>query len=344
VKSKWFAYMLLLVFGVQAQYRALSRSDRAEFERVYQAVKIAFYSEMNYTAIIKFVPELIARYESIMLDPSCKKIRPLFLDMAGLLAKARNSGIVDSLEHVIISKKKEGDNRELLKTYDEILPQMAPLDTLRFRSHQMYYNGLAISIAKNKTTDTYAFLSTLKYLEHSILDDVRVNVKDKFGDRVAQLSAAMNPDSIVAFQETYPGIRRDDMSALLDRSRAAMRQSLLRRPSMQGYLDYKRLFGDDKVLKEVIINQAFKCTLGTITDPASLREYVAQFPQEGPRLWNQLEDSLFARWSSNRNSLTTNNYFRLFPQGRYFPIIQDHVQSMQSFPSYSRNYYGRAEE
>lgn len=330
--------MFLMVVNVKSEYRALSRGDRADFLQTYEAIKIAM-AEKNYRAIIRFTPDLIIRYESIMLDPSCAMIRPQFLEMNEILRDARNIRAADSLEEIITSTQRTGDIREQLRTYDTILLSLAALDTLRYRSHLMYYNGLAVSIANSKTMDTYSFLSSLKFIDTSILENYRITVKDKFDVRIAQLSAAMNPDSIVAFQAMYPGVHKDDIAALLDRSRLSMRHSLLRRPSMQAYREYKRIFGDDPALKEVLSKQAFEEALGTIPDPAPIKEYVTLFPEDGPRMWNQYEDSLFAKWSSRRTSVNTQAYMRLYPQGRYAAIIQDHFQSIQSLSTYSPGYF-----
>ncbi|MBN1292361.1 MAG: hypothetical protein JXB48_11025 [Candidatus Latescibacteria bacterium] len=330
--------LLLIPSFTLAEYKALSRGERAAFLDAYQAVKIAA-GERNYNAIIKFAPSLISKYESIMLDPSCRNIRPQFLDMGRILLQVRNLRAADSLEAVIAVKRGSGNTRELLKAYDSILPSLAYYDTSRYQAHLMYYNGLTVTISNENNVDSYAFLASLKFIDPAILDSYRVKVQKKFDVRLAQLSAIMNPDSILAFQASYPGIHKDDIDALFDRSRIAMRQSLLRQPSLSGYRDFKRVFGDDPKLKEKMSGYVFQQALSTIPDPVPIKEFTLLFPEESAQIWNQYEDSLFARWSSRRNQINTRAYMRLFPQGRYAAIIQEHFQSIQSFSAYTPDYF-----
>jgi hypothetical protein len=259
--------------------------------------------------------------------------------MNQMLRDARNTRAADSLEAIIAEKKATCNTQQLLLVYDTILPVMSVLDTSLYQSHLSYYNGLAITLANNKTMDTYTFLSSLRYVDNSILESFLRTVNDKFDIKIAQLSASMNPDSIYSFQLQYPNIRKDDVAALLDRSRLAMRQSLLRKPSIVGYKEYKRMFGDDLTLKDVVSKQAFKGALGTIPDPAPIKEYITYFPDEGSIMWNRFEDSLFIKWSSWRSTTNTNAYLKLFPQGKYSSIIQDHVSSVDAVSSFSPGYF-----
>ena len=332
------SFMIFFTAISSAEYKALSRGDRSAFLDAYRAVKIAV-EEKNYKAIIKFAPSLITKYESIMLDPSCRNIRPQFLDMSRILLQVRNLRAADSLEEVIEAKKKTGNTRELLQTYDSILPALAYYDTLRYQAHLMYYNGLTVTISNENNVDSYAFLASLNFIDPAILDSYRMKVQMKFDVRLAQLSAIMNPDSILAFKSSYPGIHKDDVDALFDRSRIAMRKSLLRQPSLSGYKDFKRIFGDDPKLKESMTGYVFKKSLGTIPDPMPIKEFAVLFPEESSQIWNQYEDSLFAKWSSRRNQINTKAYMRLFPQGRYASIIQDHFQSIQAFSAYTPDYF-----
>ena len=333
---------LAIVFAIpshtSAEYKALSRGERSAFLDAYQAVKIAA-GEKNYLAIIKFAPSLITKYESIMLDPSCRNIRPQFLELNRILLEVRNLRAADSLEAVIAARRKSGNTRELLQVYDSILPSLAYYDTLRYQVHLMYYNGLTVTVSNENSVDSYAFLASLRFIDPAILDSYKVKVQKKFDVRLAQLSAIMNPDSILAFQSSYPGIHKDDVDALFDRSRVAMRQSLLRMPSLSGYRDFKRVFGDDPKLKEKMTAYVFQQALSTIPDPMPVREFTLFFPEESARIWNQYEDSLFARWSSQRSRINTKAYMRLFPQGRYAAIIQEHYQSIQSFSAYTPDYF-----
>ncbi|MBN2436251.1 MAG: hypothetical protein JXK07_13380 [Spirochaetes bacterium] len=331
-------FLLFLTISATAEYRALSHKDRAEFLNSFQAVKIAL-AEKNYQAIIRFVPEIITRYESIMLDPDCKTIRPHFLSMNQMLREARNIRATDSLEAIIAEKKATCNTYQLLQVYDSILPVMSVLDTSLYQSHLSYYNGLAITLANSKTVDNYSLLSSLRHIDNSVLESFLRTINDKFNMKIAQLSASMNPDSIYAFHVQYPNIRRDDIVALLDRSRLAMRHSLLRKPSLLGYKDYKKIFGDDPTLKDALSKQAFKSSLGSIPDPSAIKEYIAYFPEDGSAIWNRFEDSLFIKWSSWRSTTNTNAYLKLFPQGKYAAIIQDHVTSADAVSAYSPEYF-----
>jgi hypothetical protein len=146
-------------------------------------------------------------------------------------------------------------------------------------------------------------------------------------ERIAQLSAAMNCDSLIAFQKKYPGVRSEDISALIERSRTAQRQSIMRQPTIKGYEHHRELFGDDPKLKQSIRNYSFKMALGVAADPEPLKEYLKLFPGEEREVWAAFEDSLYTRWSIQHTQTSAATYLRTYPNGRYVALISEAGQA-----------------
>lgn len=309
-----------------SSYKALSKKDRNDFLNSYKAVKTA-YIESNYHSILKFTPELLIRFESIMLDPRCKNLRLLYSEMDHICKDVQVSSTINSLETIIQIKQSTGDIRGALLTTDTILSLIASVDSIKYQIRYSIYDSLIREISKDKSISTYSFLVSLKYVKTNYLNEYRNGIQDKFDNKIAQLSALMNPDSINVFKTHYPGIRNDDVSALFERSRIALKHSISRQPSIQGYMHYRELFGDDKMLKDVIHQQSITLSLYPNPDPEHLKEYVKLFPDEEQSIWASFEDSLFNLWNSSKSPIKAQNYLHYYPQGRYSSVIMDYIKS-----------------
>lgn len=310
-----------LIFSSQAgTYRSLSNADKKDFIKSYRAVKES-YSKHNFAPVIQFSPELIERFESIMMDPQCKKLRPLYEEMINIHSSVCKSKAIDSLEAIISSYRKSGDHQKMLLILDQFLPTIALLDSSKYRNHKAFYDSLIENVSKEKSMSTYSFIASLRYSNHEQLHSFQLTLHDKFDDKIAQLSANLNADSLKQFQISYPGVRTADITALLDRSRVFMKQSILRQPSIQEFFRFKSIFGNDKLLQNAIKKHVFKLSLYPNPDPAALKEYLKLFPEEEQTVWATFEDSLFSFWNSTRDPTKAQNYLRFYPEGRYSSII-----------------------
>jgi len=316
-------YLLLIILiavGLQAEYHPLTEAQKGAFRDSYQAVRQAF-EEKNYISIIRFTPEIIARYESIQFDPDCKKLRTMYNEMSEILNRVKGAKTADSLEAIIARAQLSSDKKDLLVSYDTILPVLFSADSSRFRVHYDYYQHIVSGLTSSNKTDTYTFLSSLKYVDPQTLEKYGKAIRKQFDIKIAELSAAMNPDSILAFQKLYPHIEKNDISALLERSRLSMRQSISRHPTIYDYLHYRELFGDDKLLKKVIFNKGMYEAMSGVPDIRTLKDYVKLFPEDAEDVWGSFEDSLYVKWSKTRDPLRADNYFRFYPQGRYTSLL-----------------------
>jgi len=330
VKKSIFLIIISLFVLSSASYKSLTNNDKKEFENAYKAVKSSFF-DRNFDQIIKFTPEILINYESLMFDPDCKKLRPLYEEIQQILGYVRNSKKIDSIEtagEAYLSSKK---NKKALMLYDDALEFLYSADSAKYPKYRARYDSLIFEISKDKTMATYSFIASLKYVDREFLKTYRNGIHDQFEYKIAELSASLNPDSIKAFQTTYPGIRSDDVDALLERARIALRHSTIRQPSMAGYTHYKALFGDDRLLHQTIKKQAFKLSLYPNPDPNPLKDYIKVFPDEEQTVWANFEDSLYSFWNKTHSPFKAQDYLRFYPQGRYAAYIVSPQMSQNSY-------------
>lgn len=326
-------FLIVITLSSLAQadgYRPLSRKDRRDFVQAYHAVKVAF-KQSNFGAIFRFAPGIITRFESVILDPDCAKLRPYYHELKDILFRVRDHRKIDSLEAGLNHERSIGDTKDLLLAYDSALPIMKALDIHTYIRHKKTYDSLVTALPGPKTMSEYSFLASLSCIDSSYIERYRESIQDKFDARMAQLSASMNADSILAFQKSYPTVQSDDVAALLERSRIALKQSLSRRPSLPGYLGYRNLFGDDPMLKEIILIQTLKLSLYPTANPTPLREYIRVFPDDEQSVWAAFEDSLYVEWQSGDDLERAREYLRLYPQGRYATVVKDAIRPIEPF-------------
>ena len=309
------AWVLVAVAG---EYQSLDKQARNEFQKSYKAIKIA-YQERNYGPILRFAPIMQKKYESILLDPSCKKIRPMYNELGKIICNVTYEMKVDSLYRLVSGCLDRGDMESALLHYDAMLSLVKEDSMLVERKRQ--YDSLVRIVTSKKSMHSYSFLASLRHVDQDDLFGLRNAIHEVFDERIAQLSASMSCDSIIQFRKSFPGVRPDDMAALLDRARMAQRRSLLRQPSFLGYAEFRELFGNDDKLKQCIKKMAFKMAFSVAADPAPLREYIKLFPNEEQEIWNGFEDALYNDWRSKQTSIAAATYLRFFPNGRYTGIV-----------------------
>jgi len=334
VKKLMFLIVIALaVLASASTYKSLTSKDKKDFENAYKAVKSSFLDK-NYEQIIKFTPEILSTYESVMFDPDCKRLRPYFEEIRQILIYVRNSKKIDSIENAGTSYLANKENKKAVVLYDDALEFLYAADSANYPKYKARYDSLIIEISKDKTMATYSLISSLKYVDREFLKSYRNGIHDQFETKIAELSASLNPDSIKAFETAYPGIRSDDVDALLERARIASRHSMLRQPSVAGYVHYKALFGDDKLLHQSMKQKAFKLALYPNADPNPLKDYIKLFPDEEQIVWTNFEDSLYSVWNRTHNPIKAQEYMRFYPQGRYAGQIapQMAIMPQNSFP------------
>lgn len=336
MRISYLVLMVLLTVSIRAEYHPLTDAQKIEFRDSYQAVRQA-YEEKNYVPIIRFTPEIISRYESVLFDPDCKKYRQMYVEMSEIYNRVKGAKTADSLEAVIAQAQLSSDKKDLLVSYDTILPILFAADSSRFRVHYYYYQHIVSGLTSSDKMDTYTFLSSLKYVDSTTLEKYSKSIRSQFDLKIAELSAAMNPDSILAFQKQYPHIKMNDIAALLERSRLSMRHSISRHPTIYDYLHYRELFGDDKLLKSILFSKGMKEAMCIVPDIRTLKDFVKLFPEDADIVWGTFEDSLYVNWSRTRDRMRADNYFRFYPQGRYTSLLS--VQKEEPVGMYTKDFH-----
>jgi hypothetical protein len=322
--NKITAILLVSVVGCfAAEYKPLSGADQKLLVDNYKAVKEA-YAEKNFASILKFVPEMITKFESVIMDPECKKLRPLYLEIELILDNVRYSIGMDSLDQEATGFLKKNDIESALVTYDKILSALHRNDSNNIPKFRKKFDSLVVKAEKKQNLATYSILTSLTHINRERLKGCKYEMSDQFDEKIARLSASMNPDSLYQFKKNYPDVKPDLVRELVDRARTAMRQSLLRQPSISGYLHYKELFGDDKLLHDALKNRCFTLAFAVETpDPLPIKDFVTLFPEEEQKIWQEFEDFLFQKWNKKPSEIYAQNYLKLFPQGRYAQIVYE---------------------
>jgi len=303
------------------EYRPLSGADKKALADNYNAVKEAF-TEKNYASILKFAPDMLMKFESVLMDPECKKLRPLYVEIGVILDYVRYTIGIDSLNYGAALYLKRNDIESALVTYDKLLSALNKNDSDNISRFRKKFDSLAAIAEKKQSMATYSILTSLTHINRESLKGCRYEMSDQFDEKIAQLSASMNPDSLYQFKKKYPDVKPEMVTELIDRARVAMRQSLLRQPSTIGYLHYKELFGDDKLIRDALKNRCFSMAFAAETpDPLPVKDFVTVFPEEEQKIWKEFEDSLYKKWNAKPSEISAQSYLKLFPQGRYSQII-----------------------
>jgi hypothetical protein len=288
----------------------------------YNAVKEAV-TEKNYASILKFAPDMIIKFESVLMDPECKRQRPLYVEIETILDYVRYAIGIDSLNYEAGLYLKKNDIESALVTYDKILSALNKNDSDNIPKFRKKFDSLVVIAEKKQSMATYSILTSLTHINRESLKGCRYEMSDQFDEKIAQLSASMNPDRLYQFKKNYPDVKPEMVTELIDRARVAMRQSLLRQPSTIGYLHYKELFGDDKLIRDALKNRCFSMAFAVeqLPDPLPVKDFVTVFPEEEQKIWKEFEDSLYKKWNVKPSEISAQSYLKLFPQGRYSQII-----------------------
>ena len=270
-----------------------------------------------------------------MLDPACRKLRKRYHDLTDILETVNYRVARDSVRQEVRQHLERHNIESALVCVDQMLSMLAHDDSTRNGTKNLF-DSLVSVVKSGNSMHAYSLLAALNNTSKEDLEELRATMHEAFDERIAQLSASLDSDSIRHFMSMYPGVRPDDLNALLERSRTAQRQSLLRHPSFQGYAQYRDMFGDDEKLKKSIRRNAFKRAFTGAADPGPLKEYIALFPEEEQETWKTFEELLYKEWTRRQTRTAAQEYLRLFPNGRYASMISS---VSTDYPVAEEDYY-----
>lgn len=317
--------LALIVAGAcsAGEYKPLSGEDKKALCNNYKAIEKAS-EEKNYAAIIKFVPPMLTRFESVLMDPECKKLRSLYIEIRNIYEYSLYAVKIDSMKRTEEKYLEKNDIESALVVIDKILSELKTTDTANVLKIKKQFDSLVVMAEKKNNMATYSILTSLANINRESLKGCQYQMADQFEERIAQLSASMNVDSIVVFKRKYPDVKPELVSEILDRARGGMRQSLVRQPSISDYLHYKTFFGDDRLIREALKRRCFRMAFAVeIPDPMPVKDFVTLFPDDEQKIWKEFEDSLYQKWNAKPSETTAKNYLKLFPEGRYAQNIYD---------------------
>jgi hypothetical protein len=316
-------FLIAALNCIAGEYHPLSGVEKKSLVDNYKAIKAAF-AEKNYVSIQRFAPVMLSKFESVLMDPECRKLRPFYIEIESILGFVRYAVKIDSINAEASLYLARNDIESSLVAYDNLLTALQENDSENTIKFKKKFDTLVAIAEKKKSMATYSILTSLNHINREGLKGVRYEMMDQFDEKLAQLSASMNPDSLYKFQKNYSDIKPEMVMALLDRARGAMRQSLVRQPSIDGYSHYKSLFGDDKLIREALKRRCFRMAFAMETpDPLPVKDFVSIFPEDEQKIWKEFEDSLYQKWNAKPSEIAAKNYLRLFPEGRYSQNIYE---------------------
>ncbi|MCL2690605.1 MAG: hypothetical protein FWE57_12285, partial [Chitinispirillia bacterium] len=209
MKSLFILIFVIAAAAYSLDYTPLSRADKRAFVNAAKAIEMAA-AQGSYGGVLRFGPGLLERYESILLDPGSKDLRPLYENIEKLLGDVVLLGIVDSFQLSIDKLIKVNNYYGALQKYDDYFDYLQSIknDSL-LAIHEPLYRKYV-----NKHFDgsyhNYTELAKLKYIDKNQLDSLREIVENSFRESFVNISSS-SIEELFRFKAQYPGLFDNDI-------------------------------------------------------------------------------------------------------------------------------------
>jgi len=265
---------VLVLGGLAQEYKPLSRGERKAFISAANAVKAAA-EEGNYVGVMRFGPSIVKKYESVLLDPASKDLRPLYLEVETLIKDVALIEAVDTFEIGIKRLVSDGDYWGALKKYDDYFDYLISRGTDSLVSvHKPIYLSCTLKLFTGDFESLKKLLS-LRYVDSAVLDSLRHTVEAGFKDRFVSLSSI---DDLFAFQAQYPGLYKDDIANLINNYRMKWRLNIKRRPTVEKVEEFYTVFPEKDRIVDSVYQKLLYDDFSKNMDVTSASKYLSHFP------------------------------------------------------------------
>jgi len=268
---------VIVPFAVYAQgYAPLSNKDKKSFLATSKALEAAA-AEGSYDGILRFGPGVLKKYESVLLDPGSKDLRPLYMNIEKLISEVALLGAVDSFQVGIEKLINANDYYGALVKYDSYFDYLHTNknDSL-LALHKPVYR-MCVEKYFDGRYETYRQLSALKYCDKKVVDSLRGIVERSFKDAFVTVSSS-SIEELFRFRAQYPGIFSEDIENLIQSHKARWRLGLKRRPSIETIERYLVVFPDKDRMVDSLYHKVLYDNFVKEKDVISASKYLAHFP------------------------------------------------------------------
>jgi len=271
-------------------YKPLRRAERKAFLLDAKAVKSAA-EEGNYVGVMRFGPGIVTKYESILLDPASKDLRPLYTEIEMLIKDVALLEAVDTFEVGIKKLIARGEYLSALHKYDDYFDYLLEKnnDSLVKIHKPVYVDCMSKSFAGN--FESLKTLLSLKYGDRLVLDSLRHVVEASFKDKFVSLSSI---EDLFAFQAQYPGLFKDDIENMINSYRLKMRLGVKRKPTIE-----------------------------------KVEAFYGVFPEKDRIVDSVYQKLLYDDFSKNMDIMTASKYLTHFPAGKYSTELRTFIDVQQ---------------
>jgi len=285
-----------------AAYKPLSKSEKKQFLKSADALEIAF-SERNFEGIQRFAPEILSRYESIVLDPECMKLRPIYKRISDLYIKSGFEIQYDSLQALL--KIKTGSPRTTLERYQPLLRFLKDKNDSLFQYHMSVLEGFQDKFFKaNPTLNTLHFISSLAFYSIKLWETQSDQLKSELQKEFSNLTFQHDKEKLIEFAKKYPGVFEVEIQSLISRAKLKERASILKKPSLE-----------------------------------AIDKYYKSYPEQDKKLDGIAENLFFKMWDTNKSDSLANEFTQRFPRSRYTFTITEWLKS-QTIQNVDSSYAG----
>jgi len=274
-----FALTLFAAFCfAQNYYKPLTKAERREFVRDAEAVKIA-NNDGNYAGVIRFGRGIVEKYESILLDPSSRGLRPLYDSIKDIVDDVALRVVADSFELNLEKVLKSGDYYQLLQRYDEYFDYLAGRgsDTAGIGKHKTLYQQSVLRYFDG-SFDKLKDLTGLRYVSVAVLDSLRHIVEVSFRDVFVGVMASSNIGDLFQFKVDYPGLYTQEIGDLIANHKAKWRSSLKRWPSIDKIEQYYVVYPEKDKMVDSVYQKLLYADFRKNQDLTSASKYLSCFP------------------------------------------------------------------
>jgi len=285
--------ILVINAGYCKEYQPLTGKEKKEFLQVYKSI-VEAYKGGNYSIVQKFSPEIIEKYEAIMLDSKSEDLRPKYKEISDILVNSKRLFIRDSLMQLIYQKHKLQKNSECADGYQDLfafIDKEGVFDSLKKKETPHLYECIVKMYEENPSYATFEKIDHYRYSNREYIEKIRKKIENEFEDKLLKLSSEMNVDTLLDFKQKYPGVLQSDIESLLEKAKDKYRLSILRK-----------------------------------INPGSVKAYYDKFGGPNDELELALERNMYDKFDKEKSKDNAEDYQYRFPKGKRIEIINNYLR------------------
>ena len=277
IKSLFILHFIFTAAVYSQDYAPLNKADKKVFINAAKAIETAA-AQGSYDGVVRFGPGILKKYESILLDPGCKELRPLYETIEKLTGAAVSIGIIDGFQTNIDKLAEANNYYGALEKYDDYLDYLHSIknDDSLLVKHLLIYKQYVEKHFDGRY-ETYTELTKLKYCDKEQLDSLRGIVENSFKEAFVTVSSA-SIEELISFKAQYPGLFDGDIDNLIQSHKAKWRLGLKRRPSAEGIERYYVVFPEKDKMIDSLFHKVLYDSFMKEQDVISASKYLAHFP------------------------------------------------------------------